>query len=237
MESQRIIEGDALETLAGLEGPFDVVLMDPPYCSGSVGEAQRTAATCQGRRSDGCGSRFGWFVGDNMGTAGLAFLLRHVALAARSVLAPSGHLLCFTDWRQVPNLAPAIESSGLRFQNLVVWSKPMGLGLGFRASHELVMHFTAGSPEYHDKGTGNVITCGRSRSEHHPTQKPVEVLERLLRVTCPPGGRVLDPFAGSGSTGIACQRLGLSFVGIERDGGLVEVARKRLEPVGLFDEV
>jgi DNA modification methylase len=63
----------------------------------------------------------------------------------------------------------------------------------------------------------------------HPTVKPLELMRWLTRLLCPPGGTVLDPFAGSGSTGAACALEGQRFVGIERDERYVPVARARIE--------
>jgi site-specific DNA-methyltransferase (adenine-specific) len=222
--------GDCLEILPTL-AKVDAVITDPPYCSGAVSEAGRTAAKGQGLRSENI-ARFGWFVGDNMGTAGLVFLLRSVAFRALEVMEPSGHMLFFCDWRMVPNLAPAIESSGARFQNLVVWDKEnMGLGLGFRAQHEMILHFSAGSPKYHDLGTSNVIKAGRisAADREHQTQKPVSLLTRLAEVVTAPGGVILDPFMGSGSMGVACAEVGRAFVGVERDAHHFETACRRIE--------
>lgn len=213
-----LYHGDCLEILAILD-PFDALITDPPYCSGSVSEAGRTAAKGQGLRSENL-TRFGWFVGDNMGTAGLVFLLRSVAFRALDRMSPEGSALFFCDWRMVPNLAPAIESAGMRFQNLVVWDKgAMGLGMGFRAQHEIVLHFTAGSPKYHDLGTPNVIRASRVTADdrEHQTQKPIDLMQRLVRVCCPVGGTVVDPFMGSGSTALAAIAESRRFVGIERD--------------------
>jgi len=64
---------------------------------------------------------------------------------------------------------------------------------------------------------------------HHPTVKPVKLMEYLVRLVTPPGGVCLDPFMGSGTTGVACKNLGFEFVGIERDENYVEIARKRVE--------
>jgi DNA modification methylase len=230
-ERWRVIEGDALAVLATLpNASFDAVITDPPYCAGAISEAQRTRSNGQGLRSENI-KRFGWFVGDNMGTAGLTWLLRAVAVEALRVVKPTGHLLIFCDWRMLSMLQPAVESAGLRYQGLVVWDKGlMGLGTGFRHRHELIMHFTMGSPEYYDRGTGDVLTCPRvARGEReHQTQKPVELLRQLVKVTAPPDGLVLDPFVGSGTTIISALAEGRRAVGIESDPGAGLVARRRL---------
>lgn len=62
----------------------------------------------------------------------------------------------------------------------------------------------------------------------HPTQKPVELIDTLLSYSCPPGGLVLDPFMGSGSTLVACKRRGIPAIGIETDEVYCEAAAKRL---------
>jgi site-specific DNA-methyltransferase (adenine-specific) len=222
--------GDAIEVMGRL-GAVDAMVTDPPYCSGAVSEASRTAAKGQGLRSENI-ARMGWFVGDNMGTAGLVFLLRTVAFRALEILNPEGHMLFFCDWRMVPNLAPAIESSGARFQNLVVWDKEnMGLGMGFRAQHEMILHFSAGAPKYHDLGTSNVIKAGRitAADREHQTQKPVSLLSQLIEVAAAQHATVLDPFMGSGSTGVACVETGRKFIGIERDADHFATACRRIE--------
>lgn len=212
--------GDTLKRMLEIpDGGVDAVITDPPYCSGSVSEAARTAAKGQGLRSENV-KKMGWFVGDNMGTAGLVWMLREVAVESLRLLNGEGSLLMFCDWRMIPNLIPAVESAGFRYQNLIVWDKThMGLGNGFRARHELIMHMTAGSPKYHNKGTANVLQCKRvgANEREHQTQKPVELMESLIRVACPVGGVTLDPFMGSGSTGVACMNTGRRFIGIERD--------------------
>jgi hypothetical protein len=69
---------------------------------------------------------------------------------------------------------------------------------------------------------------GRMVRNVHPTVKPLALMRWLTRLVTPPGGVVLDPFAGSGSTGIAALLEGRQFFGIERDAGYVRVARARL---------
>jgi site-specific DNA-methyltransferase (adenine-specific) len=64
---------------------------------------------------------------------------------------------------------------------------------------------------------------------YHPTVKPVALMEWLITLVTPPGGVVLDPFMGSGTTGIAASRLGFGFVGIEREAEYYEIAKSRIQ--------
>jgi DNA modification methylase len=232
-----IYHGDSLDVLQSLPtSSVDAVITDPPYCAGSISEAQRTSAPGQGLRSENL-KRFGWFVGDNMGTAGLMFLLRSVAFEAVRIVNPAGSLLVFCDWRMQSALQPAIESAGVRYQGLVVWDKEhLGMGTGFRCQHELILHFTFGSPKYHDMGTPNVIRCRRVSVDEreHQTQKPLELLARLCRVTVPAGGLVVDPFMGSGSTLVAAVASGRRAIGIDREEAHCETAARRLQGGSLF---
>lgn len=232
-----VVCGEALQTLSRLpDGSIDAVITDPQYCSGAVSEAQRTRARGQGLRSETI-RRLGWFVGDNMGTGGLTWLLRCLGVESLRVIKETGSMLVFCDWRMLPFLEQSIESAGLRYQGLVVWDKQaVGLGTGFRCQHELVMHFTMGSPQYHDRSVGNVIRIPRIGKDErlHQTQKPVELLSPLLRVVCPKGGVALDPFVGSGSTLVAAKKLGIHAIGIEWDEEHCEVAANRLGQEVLF---
>jgi site-specific DNA-methyltransferase (adenine-specific) len=230
-----VLLGDCLAHMRNIpDASVDAVVMDPPYCSGGFSEAGKSAATSQGVCSERR-DEVPWFKGDNMTTAGLVWLLRAVAFESCRVLRPSGSLMCFMDWRMVPNLVPALESSGLRYQNLVVWDKgAAALGNGFRATHEMIAHFTNGEPAYHSCQHGNVLRHKRIQSgeREHFAQKPVELLRDLLRTVSPPGGTVLDPFAGSGSTLVAAASLGMNAIGFERDRGYFEVASRRVAEDG-----
>lgn len=62
-----------------------------------------------------------------------------------------------------------------------------------------------------------------------PTVKPVDVMRWLVRLVTPPGGTVLDPFTGSGTTGVAAHLEGVEFLGIEREAEYAEIARARIE--------
>ncbi len=83
-----------------------------------------------------------------------------------------------------------------------------------------------------DGGPRHMRSVMYERSSHgdaiHPTQKPLGVLRTLIEYACPPGGLVLDPYAGSASTLIAARWAGRHAIGAERDGGYAQLARDRL---------
>lgn len=72
-----------------------------------------------------------------------------------------------------------------------------------------------------ERGEGNV----------HPTVKPVKLMEYLVKLITPVGGVVLDPFMGSGTTGVACKNLGFTFIGVELDPDYIEIADKRINNI------
>ena len=73
-----------------------------------------------------------------------------------------------------------------------------------------------------DARTGNV-------GNNHPTVKPIELMKYLIKLITPPGGTVLDPFNGSGTTGMAATELGFDYIGCELDPKYVEISLKRIE--------
>lgn len=174
---------------------MELILTDPPYCSGGFQEAQR------GSGSIGTDAKVKpRILNDALSTRGYMSLLRE-ALSGFPVVAA----YVFTDWRMWVNLFDAVEASSFTVRAMIVWDKlSVGMGVGWRAQHELVLFALRGKLKF-DKSIceGNVIQCKRTKNEHHPTQKPVELLEKLLEV--PDLTNIYDPFTGSGSTLLACE--------------------------------
>lgn len=224
--------GDALGVLQSLPNVrAQALICDPPYCSGGFTEAAKRSAKGQGLRSETLRDT-GWFGGDNMTAAGLQWLLRAIAVAFKGhAVATSATATFFADWRMVPLLATAIEAAGLRFQAMPIWDKQaVGLGTGFRAQHECLLHFSIETPAYFSARFGNVLRAPRMSSERdHPTEKPVSLMTMLVEVQSDVGGIVLDPFMGSGSTGVAALQKGRAFVGIEHDPSHFDTACRRIE--------
>lgn len=234
-QSERVTlyHGDCLSILPELEAcSIDSVVSDPPYCSGGYLEAQKNTKAQGLRGSTVSADGFQWFSSDNMSTGGLLWLLRSVLMNARRLLRRNRSALLFTDWRMVPHLAPGLESSGLRYRNMIVWDKgSAGLGVGFKPAYEIVLEFSNGSTDYQTRTGQNILRSSRvhASSKQHGCEKPVALLSELVSVVAATDGLVLDPFTGSGTTGVACIKTGRKFIGIEIDEKYCEIAAKRIQ--------
>jgi len=114
---------------------------------------------------------------------------------------------------------------------MIVWDKGSpGMGRGWRSQHELVMWGAKKTPPFdkHASGVGNVIGEVRTGNLLHTTQKPVALIETLLENT-PFAETVSDPFAGSGSTLIACENLKRRCYAMDLDPGYCDVIVDRFE--------
>lgn len=230
-----IYHGDSLDVLRelSLEEPLAAVVTDPPYASGARTEAQKSSsgAMLRGQR---------WAAkpieNDQMTTTGYVWLMRETCQLVRPLLMIGGSLLCFIDWRQWPNLVGAVESTNFRVNGMVVWDKlSMGMGHGFRAQHELVLHASRGVPRVAEKGTPNVLGCSRENNSDHPSPKPEWLMAQLIRVVSAPRETVLDPFMGAGATLRAAKDIGRQSIGIELEERYCEMAAERMsqETLGL----
>lgn len=232
-EPVRVIQGDCLEVLRQLpDGCIDCVVTDPPYCSGGHLEAQKNTKAQGLRGATVAADDFEWFANDNMGTAGLVWLVRSVMIECRRLLKPNRSAFVFTDWRMIPNLAPALESSGMRYRNMLVWDKGnAGLGTGFKPAHELVMEFTNGVTDYASLCGQNVLRVPRvhASEKEHGAQKPVKLIRSILEVATRRGDVVLDPFAGSGTTGEAAVIDGRLCIEVEQSPKNIDIARRRVK--------
>lgn len=115
----------------------------------------------------------------------------------------------------------------------VIWARAGSMALNcrrFAPSHECLWGF--GKPHWWNNASNRLLSVWRipqvvNRTDH-PCPFPVEIARRPIEASCPPDGIVLDPFAGSGTTGVACIKTGRRFIGIEKDPGYFAVAEKRI---------
>ena len=202
----------------------EILLTDPPYCSGGFQESGRATGSIGSKQSDGKGGfTTPTISSDNLSTRGYQVLMKNVLGATDIKVA-----YIFTDWRMWIYLFDLVESSGLGVRNMIVWNKKSpGMGNGWRAQHELIMFAHRTKPKWDNhKGYSNVLEATRSGNELHPTQKPVEILEKLLDNTQWAEG-VLDTFGGSGTTLIAAESVGQQAFLMEMEPAFVDTIVRR----------
>lgn len=200
----RVMCGDSTsekDKAALLNGEMpQILLTDPPYCSGGFQESGKGVGSIGTDRKGGNPT----IANDTLSTRGYQSLMRNVLDNITPLVA-----YIFTDWRMWINLFDVTEAAGFGVRNMIVWNKKTpGMGQGWRTQHELIMYGQRTKAKWDNhKGYGNVLEISRSGNELHPTQKPVELIEMLLDNTEWLEG-VYDPFAGSGTTLIAAETKG-----------------------------
>lgn len=229
-----IWEGDAL---AGLRlFPADsigAVITDPPYSTGGMMRGDRTTSTNE-KYSKAVDQVQADFSGDNRDQRSFEYWCALWLGAAREAAKPGAPIVQFTDWRQLPSTTDAIQAGGWVWRGLGVWSKgdacrpQMGR---FRNGAEYFVWGTNG-PSLDIESVGclpGVMECyAPPTSERlHLTQKPERIMEWVCSIA-PPNSLIVDPFCGSGTTGIAALRKGHRFIGFELSAHYAATARDRL---------
>lgn len=238
-KSARIYLGESLDMLNEMEtddgSRFDALITDPPYCSG--------AGTLAGRQDDptikychsGNAAGRATFSGDSRDPRSFLFWFTMWMSYGREHCKDRAYSLVFSDWRQMPMLTDVFQSAGWFWKGVAVWNK----GRGSRAPHkgyfrhqsEFIVWGTNGKVQkLTDRGPfDGVHTFPVKQSDkHHMTGKPTPLFNELVKVA-PVGGLVLDPFAGSGTTGVAAVLNDRRAVLFEQSEAYCEIAAKRLE--------
>lgn len=224
--------GDCLQILPTLE-PVDGLVTDPPYSSGGQFRGDRAQDTrTKYVQSDSWNKTLPEFSGDTRDQRSFHFWAALWASAARQLTRPGGVACIFSDWRQLPVSSDYLQSGGWVWRGVVPWVKTsyrpqMGR---FGAQCEYVL-FGSNGPLPSERGVGclpGFFSYGTPSDREHVTQKPDGLLADVMQVI-PPGGTVLDPFMGSGTTGVAAAMMGRRFVGIEIEPKYYELACRRIE--------
>jgi len=246
----KLFQGDALEILPTIaSGSVDLVFADPPYFLSNDGfsiQSGRAVSVNKGGWDKSAG-----FESD------VQFHSRWIAEALR-ILKPNGSLVVSGTYHSIYQCGFLLQQSGCRIVNDIIWFKPNGApalaGRNFTASHETLIWATKGKVAKHTfnyqlsknwvapndkllnpgkqmRSVWSIATTPASekRLGQHPTQKPLELLNRLVSICSDEGDTVLDPFCGSGTTGVAAASLGRKFIGIDLNSDYLDLARRRIE--------
>lgn len=186
----------------------DMIFTDPPYGM-SYGGGRAAGDHTKFKRGGGIKAH-GMIMNDDLQGEELISLVRDAIATSTACMKKGGALYaCFT-WRTYSEFESGLEACGHKVSACVVWDKK-SIGLGnsnYRPQHEFI--FYCGGQWYGDKAESDVwyMSRGNTGAYVHPTQKPVELIERALRNSSKAGDLVIDCFGGSGSTLIACEKNG-----------------------------
>jgi site-specific DNA-methyltransferase (adenine-specific) len=210
-----LYHGDCRDVIASLPRPIaNTVLTDPPFFMPAQQYAGRDTSW-QKSWAD---------------TSILATWWDVIAEAITATVAPDGHLLVFCDDASYPVFYPPLYT---RWANLscLIWDKGRpGMGTAWRQSSELIIAARGRNAHWTGGAAGTVLRFPtvQPAMRAHPVDKPEPLLRALIEPTTPPGGLVLDPFAGAGSTLLAARALDRRAIGIELDERYCELAARRL---------
>ncbi|MBI5832911.1 MAG: site-specific DNA-methyltransferase [Armatimonadetes bacterium] len=245
----RVVCGDCLDVLERLPAQsVDMIFADPPYNLQLRNELVRTDGSLVDAVDDAW-DQFGSFAEYDQFT-------RAWLKACRRVLKDSGTIWVIGSYHNIYRVGGALQDLGYWVLNDVIWVKanpmPNFRGVRFTNAHETLLwckkseRSTGISFNYQDMKRENggkqmrsdwyFPICGgleRLRdadgNKVHPTQKPLGLIERVVRSSTRPGDVVLDPFAGVGTTAVAALRHGRHYIGIEQESEYCTAARERIE--------
>lgn len=209
MTDWQVITGDCLEVMRGMDaGSVDAVITDPPY---GIGYKNRRGDIRPRQYAD-------VLPNDHNGDVGQS-VIDWASGCAIPICTFAHHRFPWDgDWRQ-----------------WLVWDKGGAVGGGgdiatcWKFTWELIQ--VGGFGRLNGQRDESVLRfpIGQSNMKDHPTQKPVALMAYLIEKLTNTGDLILDPFCGSGTTGVACIQTGRRFIGIEVDPGYADIARARCE--------
>ena len=208
--------GDCLEKMKEIEsGSVDMILTDPPY--GMDFQSNYRKVSYEKIKND----------------VDLRWLDVWVDDLFRVAANNTAHYV-FCSFHNVDKFKQALERK-FKIKNMLIWEKnntSMGdLKGDFAPKYEMIIFIHKGRRLINGKRDSNILKFSRTGNKLHPTQKPVDLLEYLLTKFSDEGGVILDPFMGSGSTGVAAKNLNRKFIGIEMDENYFNIAKERIEAV------
>jgi site-specific DNA-methyltransferase (adenine-specific) len=235
-ELGKLYHGDCLEIIPQIEEEIDLILTDPPYSSGGTYRADRNKSTAQKyQHTHETNRNYATFSGDNRDQRSFekwCYLWMSYAL---NKTREGGVIGCFIDWRNIACVVDAVQVSGWIYRGIVPWYKGSDQRprkAWFRQNVEYIVFGSLG-PLQAGPDVEGICQDGflnhriNGIEKEHQTQKPVEVFLDVIGIR-PDWKCILDPFIGSGSTALACERLNRKWVGIEIAEANCEIVAKRI---------
>lgn len=245
-----VILGDCFQILRKVKAEsVDMIFADPPYFLSNNG------ITCQNGKMVSV-NKASWDKIEENHVTHLrekhAFNRRWIRMCKR-ILKPNGSIWISGTLHNIYSIGMALEQEGFKIINNITWQKtnpPPNLACRcFTYSTETilwakkndkkarhlfnyqVMKELNGGKQMKDVWTGSLTKASEKREGKHPTQKPEYLLERIILASTEAGQVVLDPFCGSGTTGVVALRYGRKFIGIDNCEEYLQITQKRLEKV------
>ena len=231
-EGMAIYQGEALSILRRLlMDSVDAVITDPPYSTGGMTLASRQADPASKYQSSGTKKTYPPMLGDTRDQRSYLTWATMWLSECWRVARDGAPLLVFTDWRQLPTMTDAIQAAGWMWRGIVVWHKPSARPMvgEFRRDSEFIVYASKGKPtRYTRRCFPGVIQCPvNTATKVHITGKPLALMQDLMEIV-KPGGTVLDPFLGGGTTAHAAMLTGRKCIGVELSPGYAQLSADRL---------
>lgn len=253
-KSYRLYCADCLEKLAEIpENTFDMIFADPPYMLSNDGISCQNGKVVSVNKGD-------W--DKSHGFEEDFEFHKKWLMACKRVLKPSGTLWVSGTYHSIYSCGFAMQLLGYHILNDISWFKPNASPnmscRYFTASHETLIWARKDKKSKHTfnyeamkegdfpkdfikkpntqmRSVWAIGTPTPSEKTHgkHPTQKPLDLLERIILASTNEGDLILDPFMGSGTTGVAAIKHGRKFVGIDKEKQFVALAEKRLYDIDI----
>lgn len=216
-----LLSGDALELMKNIpDDSVDLVATDPPYKTTRRGSYGGT----------------GGILKEDLNMQGKVFQHNDIEISdwigqVYRVLKDMGHCYIMTNNVNLYEYLTEIQRAGFNIFKILIWKKDNCItNMYYMDNHEYIIFCRKGkAKKINNCGTKSVLEVANPKNKKHPTEKPVELMEILIENSSEQGGTVLDPFMGSGSTGVACVNTNRNFIGMELDAGYFEIAKKRVE--------
>lgn len=219
--------GNSLAILNELSPVFTGLIADPPYSSGGLFKGDRALST----QAKYAGNKkiHPNFSGDTRDQRSFSLWSSLWLEQCRNLCQPTSLAAIFSDWRQLPTTSDALQTGGWTWRGIGQWDKTLGcrpnMG-GFRHQCEYFLWASHGAMNRQKQCQPGVFKAAPlSEKKYHLAGKPVALIETLLPLF---GNNILDPFMGSGTVGVACEKRGIHYTGIEIDPDMFEVACQRI---------